>query len=122
MELNGERFTAAAEDAAWRADAKAIYHEMGEEIVRTAAAPLLIPMDVRHINGPRIAGEIQAKGGGVSICVRRAFAGIGAELEIKVGYETDVVRNDDVCNMDVVTGRVRALAERQGLPVFGLSF
>lgn len=118
MELDTQRFTDAAEEAAWRADAKAVYHEMGEELVRSAAAPLLVPIDVRHISGPRIAGEIQAKGGGVSLCVRRAFAGVGAEMEIKVGYQKDVIRNDDLCNLDLVHGRVRALAEKQGIPVF----
>lgn len=119
MEISKELFTAAAEDAAWRADAKAVYHQMGEEIVRSAAAPLLVPIDVRHIAGPRIAGEIQGKApGGISICVRRAFAGVGGEMEIKVGYQTDIVRNDDLCDLDLVRDRVRALAESQGMAVF----
>lgn len=118
MEVTAELFTQAAEEAAWQPQAKAAYHEMGEELVRRAAAPLLIPMDVRHISGPRIAGEIVAKGGNVSLCVRRAFAGVGAELEIRIGYESTLVHNSDLCDMDLVHGQVRRLAAKQGLSSF----
>lgn len=118
MQVNHVDFTAAAENAAWEQTAKEQFHALGEEIIRQAAAVLLMPIDVTHIISSRIAGEVQAKCGGNRFCLRRSFADVGAELEVRVGSKTSVIRNADICNTNFVQGRVRAMALLEGIPAF----